>query len=134
MANVIDGSRFRQARIQAGHKTQKALAKKVGVAENTIGRIERGQLSPSDRLLSKLTACLACDVRGFLVPDGTPATEADLIFFCINKLPSHHQDFMHALAIALAENESVEPSIQAARVYSKVMNVRRRANDVRARR
>lgn len=73
MKNMAKGPRvhvglgIRKKRIEAG-LTQAELAHKIGSADATLSRIERGKFSPSQAMLEGLASAIGCSVRDFFEP------------------------------------------------------------------
>jgi transcriptional regulator with XRE-family HTH domain len=126
MAKIIDGVRFRKERLEAGFKSQAALAKAVGVWPNTIGRIERSQLRASADLLRRLAKALKKDLAFLLVEeDALPPIPRDLISAQFRGLTPHHQDILMGLIVAFQEGVELDRAFDMAKVYAKLAERRR---------
>lgn len=61
------GVTIRRRRVEAG-MTQAELAHKIGSADATLSRIERGKMSPSQAMIEAIATGLACSVRDLFEP------------------------------------------------------------------
>ncbi len=89
---VAVGARVRALRTRAA-LTMEELATRAGVRIETVGRIERGEQSPTVRMLAQLAGGLGCDPARFFsegasTGEGTvPADVAELVRYLTGRGP-----------------------------------------------
>lgn len=79
-SNLNVGYRFRQERVRCGY-TQSEMASKIGVATRTIGRWEKGEPIPSDKLLD----CVSLDIDVHKVLFETNVTDSKEPYMAVSK-------------------------------------------------
>jgi len=97
------GMAIRKRRMAAG-LSQAELAHKIGSADATLSRIERGRRAPSQRMLESIAAGLGCSVKDFFDEDPAPSTvgkirpvQARLLAFTKDMTDAEVDDIMRAL-------------------------------------
>jgi putative transcriptional regulator len=129
MANYADVATMRERREAAGFRTQMDLAKAVGVAKNTIGRIERGELAPSDKLavaIAQKLRCRAGDLFSREARDATAASNDEReLLAAFRGLGEHQAAFALAFIVAFADCRDPEAAWAAAKVFARVRAGRR---------
>lgn len=127
MNQVIDPGRFRAARRAAGFDSQIALAKAVGVWPNTIGRIERCELTPGPKLTVKLNKSLRVNIRDFLISKDEITHDLDGLATILRArgLTPVQTDLVYGMVVGLQEGVKMETSFEMALVYAKLAESRR---------
>ena len=69
-ASARVAARIRTLRRQSGH-TMEGLALRAGIPPQTLGRIERGETSPTIRTVSKIASGLGVDVEALVAREGS---------------------------------------------------------------
>ena len=123
-------SRFLQARLAAGFKTQAELAARVGVAVNSIGRIERGEVFPSADLAERLARELGTafdELCSDSPPESVTGLSEDtaLVARAVDHLKPYHRDFAQALVMSLATGTELTQALVVARGYADATKARR---------
>lgn len=130
MSKAINAVRFRAARKAAGFKSQGALGKAVGLAEDTIGRIERGTFTPSAPVMKTIANAVHVRVASLYLPDDavTPSRLTKIECELLNAwrgLAQDQRDYTLALTLSLRGGGSLEAATEAAKVYRQVQATRR---------
>lgn len=60
------GIAIRKIRERDGNLSQFKLAVEIGISDNQMGRIERGETNPTFRTLFKIAKALNTDIKNFL--------------------------------------------------------------------
>ncbi len=103
------GARIRALRNRAS-LTMEELATRAGVRIETVGKVERGEQSPTVRMLAQLAAGLGCDPAKFFVDGpsgvdaGVPADVADLVRYLTGRGPVALSRARLAVLAATAED------------------------------
>jgi DNA-binding XRE family transcriptional regulator len=124
---LLNGKLVRAARRAKGFKTQEALAKALGVAATTVGRIERQECAFSPKLYTRLAQLVGKPLEELSV-DGVPAKqspETQEVVRALGKIGPAESDFVVALVLALAEGGTVDAAISAGKMFSRIRALRR---------
>jgi len=120
MRRVIDTRRMRRLRKERD-LTQGDLASRCGVAVNTIGRIERGELQPSKELAERMSkalrtnqANLYCEVEDAVPPEGMDDDELAAVS-AYRRLDPIQRAAVRGFIEGLAESGSLDSALVAAK-------------------